>query len=193
MAIPLRKWVSVGGEAAVRADAQRNRRLILDAAATLFAEQGLGAPVQKIALRAGVSTGTVSRHFPTKEDLFEAILSRGMDELVAYSVEQRSNNSPGPAFFAVFDAVIVAGAADRGLAQQLSAAMGDSQRRLLGPSVQALCDQLEGSLADAQTAGVVRPELALEDVEALMAACMSRPATVTAMTAVLRRGLLAEP
>ena len=171
----------------MRVDAVRNRQLIMDAAAELFREQGLAAPVQKIAARAGVSTGTVSRHFATKEDLFEAILSRGMDELVAYSLQQRSTNLPGPAFFAVLDAVIAAGAADRGLGQQLSAAVVNGQRRLLGPSVQALCDQLEGCLAEAQAAGVVRPELALEDVEALMAACMSRPDTVAATTAVLRR------
>ncbi len=176
-----------------RADARRNRQLILDAAAALFAEVGLGVPVQEVARRAGVSTGTVSRHFPTKEDLFEAILSRGMDELVAFSIDQRSHGDPGTAFFAFFDAVIAAGAADRGLSQRLSAAIGPSERRLLGPSVQALCDQLEESLAEAQAAGVVRPELQLEDVEALMAACMSRPATVSAVTAVLHRGLLTEP
>ncbi len=175
-----------------RADARRNRQLILDAAAALFAEQGLGVTVQEVARRAGVSTGTVSRHFPTKEDLFEAILSRGMDELVAFSIDQRTQRDPGAAFFAFFDALIAAGAADRGLAQRLSAAMEGSERRFLGPSVQALCDQLEESLAEAQAAGVVRPELHVADVEALMTACMSRPETVSAVSAVLRRGLLAE-
>jgi len=57
---------------AQRADARRNRQLILDAAAALFTEEGLTASIQEVARRAGVSTGTVSRHFPTKEDLFEA-------------------------------------------------------------------------------------------------------------------------
>ncbi len=116
-----------------------------------------------------------------------------MDELVAFSIEQRSLGHAGQAFFALFDAVITAGAASRGVSQRLSAAIETGERRLLGPSVQALCDQLEESLADAQAAGFVRLELALEDVEALMAACMSRPETISAVTAVVRRGLLTEP
>jgi AcrR family transcriptional regulator len=65
----------------LRADAVRNRRLLLAAAADEFAEHGLDASVADIARRAGVGKGTVFRHFPTKDDLIAAILIDRMDAL----------------------------------------------------------------------------------------------------------------
>ncbi|WP_163541689.1 TetR/AcrR family transcriptional regulator [Occultella kanbiaonis] len=64
-----------------RADAARNRRLLLAAAADEFAEHGLDASVADIARRAGVGKGTVFRHFATKDDLIAAILIDRMAEL----------------------------------------------------------------------------------------------------------------
>ena len=84
---------------ALRADARRNRARVLEAAAHLFATEGLSVPVQQIAQHAGVGTGTVSRHFPTKESLFEAILAHRMGDLVNYA-DHLSNTQPaGAAFF----------------------------------------------------------------------------------------------
>jgi AcrR family transcriptional regulator len=53
----------------MRSDAQRNRKRVLEAAMETFAAEGLSVPVAEIARRAGVGTGTVSRHFRTKESL----------------------------------------------------------------------------------------------------------------------------
>jgi AcrR family transcriptional regulator len=58
----------------LRADAARNRQLLLAAAADEFAERGLDASVADIARRAGVGKGTVFRHFATKDDLIAAIV-----------------------------------------------------------------------------------------------------------------------
>jgi AcrR family transcriptional regulator len=58
----------------LRADAARNRALLLAAAADEFAAHGLEASVADIARRAGVGKGTVFRHFPTKDDLIAAIV-----------------------------------------------------------------------------------------------------------------------
>src|SRR3982074_3131077 len=58
----------------LRADAARNRERVLSAARAAFAELGLEAPLDEIARRAGVGAGTVHRHFPTKESLYEAAL-----------------------------------------------------------------------------------------------------------------------
>ena len=57
-----------------RADAQRNRARILEAAETVFALEGIEVPVDLIAEKAGVGVGTLYRHFPTKEKLCEAVL-----------------------------------------------------------------------------------------------------------------------
>jgi AcrR family transcriptional regulator len=65
----------------LRADAARNRRLLLVAAADEFAERGLDASVADIARRAGVGKGTVFRHFATKDDLIAAIVLDRIDAL----------------------------------------------------------------------------------------------------------------
>jgi AcrR family transcriptional regulator len=56
-----------------RADARRNEATLLDAAATLFVESGVNAPVRDIAAKAGVGVGTIYRHFPTRADLIVAV------------------------------------------------------------------------------------------------------------------------
>jgi AcrR family transcriptional regulator len=66
----------------MRADAVRNKKLIVRAAREVFATAGLAAPIDEIARRAGVGTGTLYRHFPNKEALFEAIVKGRVEELV---------------------------------------------------------------------------------------------------------------
>lgn len=56
-----------------RADAQRNEKALLEAAATVFVESGVDAPVREIAAEAGVGTGTIYRHFPKRSDLVIAV------------------------------------------------------------------------------------------------------------------------
>ncbi len=56
-----------------RADARRNEQTLLDAAAAVFVESGVDAPVRDIAARAGVGMGTIYRHFPTRADLVVAV------------------------------------------------------------------------------------------------------------------------
>lgn len=56
-----------------RADAERNERTLLDAAAATFVASGVDAPVREIAAAAGVGVGTIYRHFPTRADLIVAV------------------------------------------------------------------------------------------------------------------------
>jgi AcrR family transcriptional regulator len=56
-----------------RADARRNERALLDAAARVFVASGVEAPVRDIAAEAGVGMGTIYRHFPTRADLIVAV------------------------------------------------------------------------------------------------------------------------
>jgi AcrR family transcriptional regulator len=56
-----------------RADARRNEAALLDAAAAVFVESGVDAPVRDIAAKAGVGVGTIYRHFPTRADLIVAL------------------------------------------------------------------------------------------------------------------------
>ncbi len=64
-----------------RADAQRNELALLEAAAGVFVESGVEAPVRSIAVRAGVSTPTIYRHFPTRADLIVALYRHQVEAL----------------------------------------------------------------------------------------------------------------
>ncbi|MEU8364197.1 helix-turn-helix domain-containing protein [Nonomuraea sp. NPDC048882] len=159
-------------ERALRADARRNRARVLEVAAEVFATEGLSVPVHEIARRAGVGTGTVSRHFPTKEDLLVAIMSNRLVRLTAEADEIARREDPGTAFFALFTALVREGASDCGLAE-----LAGTERRLdaLGQRAGAdLCGRLHELLATAQKAGNVRADVGYADIRALMSACMSR-------------------
>ncbi|WP_329476089.1 TetR/AcrR family transcriptional regulator [Kribbella sp. NBC_01484] len=56
-----------------RADARRNEKTLLDAAAAAFVDSGVDAPVRDIAARARVGVATIYRHFPTRADLIIAV------------------------------------------------------------------------------------------------------------------------
>ena len=62
-----------------RADARRNKETLLDAAAAVFVRSGVDAPVRDIAAKAGVGTGTIYRHFPTRADLIIAVYRHQVD------------------------------------------------------------------------------------------------------------------
>ena len=62
-----------------RADARRNEKTLLDAAAAIFVTSGVQAPVRDIAAKAGVGMGTIYRHFPTRADLIIAVYRHQVD------------------------------------------------------------------------------------------------------------------
>ncbi len=64
-----------------RADAVRNRERLLETAADIFSAGGPDASLEAVAKRAGVGIGTLYRHFPTREVLFDAVYRREVDQL----------------------------------------------------------------------------------------------------------------
>jgi AcrR family transcriptional regulator len=62
-----------------RADAVRNEKTLLDAAAAVFVKSGVDAPVRDIAVKADVGMGTIYRHFPTRADLIIAVYRHQVD------------------------------------------------------------------------------------------------------------------
>ena len=79
----------------LRADAARNREKVLRAAREAFAESGYGVPLDEIASRAGVGPGTVYRHFPSKEALFEAVVTARITDLVSDARARADADDPG--------------------------------------------------------------------------------------------------
>lgn len=64
-----------------RADARRNKQVVLDAAAAVFLRLGVEAPVREIADEAGTGVGTIYRHFPTRADLVVGVFKHQLDAL----------------------------------------------------------------------------------------------------------------
>ena len=65
----------------MRADARRNRELIIEVAREVFREQGYDASLDLVAKRAGVGAGTLYRHFPQRENLLDAIMQSWVDSV----------------------------------------------------------------------------------------------------------------
>ncbi|GIF26841.1 AcrR family transcriptional regulator [Actinoplanes tereljensis] len=87
----------------LRADAARNRSMLLAAAAEEFASRGMSASVADIARRAGVGKGTVFRHFPTKDDLLAAIVLDRIESLAALARKLYLADDAGQALFDFLD------------------------------------------------------------------------------------------
>ena len=90
----------------MRADAERNRSLIIAAAAALFEENGLDASNRSIARRAGIGIATLQRHFPHREQLVEAVLREQVDSCLAALTRALSINDPREALRSLFEHVL---------------------------------------------------------------------------------------
>lgn len=145
---------------------------MLDTAAATFAREGLSVTVQEIARRAGVGTGTVSRHFPTKESLYAAVLLDRMRDIADHADDLAAANDPTTAFLALFSRLVHEGAVHRGLAEALAGSGFDIE----AAAATADCDvtgRLRSLLAAAQQDGGIRPDLDFADIKALMTGCLS--------------------
>src|ERR1700731_1505266 len=77
-----------------RADAIRNRERVLEAAKIVFSAGGPDASLEAVARHAGVGIGTLYRHFPTREALFEAVYRREVEQLSELADELKSAAAP---------------------------------------------------------------------------------------------------
>jgi AcrR family transcriptional regulator len=142
-----------------RADAQRNREKVLSAAREAFAASGYNVPLDEIAALAGVGPGTVYRHFPSKEALFEAVTAARLGDLAADARSRAGDADPGAAFFGFLGRFRDEAAAKRDLPDAIAvpgALQGD---------LHAAVDLL---LRRAQQAGAVRPDISTPDLLLLL-------------------------
>jgi AcrR family transcriptional regulator len=150
----------------LRADAERNRRRVLQVAQEVFATEGLAVPIDEIARRAGLGVGTLYRHFPTKEALFEAIVVGRMEGLVEEARQGAEARDRGAAFFGFLTRMVEEGSAKKDFLNALAGTGVDLQR------VAAIKQRMRRALAvlleRAQAAGAVRGEIGAADVLTLV-------------------------
>lgn len=155
----------------MRADAQRNRRLLLDAACRQFIEVGLEAPLEVIARRAGVGIATLYRHFPDRGALVRAVALDVMSRTLAEARGALADESDGFAALRRY----MHRALDVG-APAIMPLLDDETRD--HPDVRALLDSTAGAqsklIAVASREGSLRPGVQFSDV-GLVLARFSRP------------------
>ncbi|MEV6800340.1 TetR/AcrR family transcriptional regulator [Micromonospora rifamycinica] len=170
-----------GPAQALRVDAARNRARVLQAAREAFASEGVTVPLDEIARRAGVGTGTVYRHFPSKNALFEAVVTDRLAQLFATVRGLGDAEDPGAAFLAVFREMVAASLFNRALCEAFDS--GDMLHSKSLPTTQGTFRETLGEiLRRAQRAGAVRADIGPADVIALVLACVAAEGTAQSDT-----------
>jgi AcrR family transcriptional regulator len=146
----------------LRADAERNRRALLQAATAAFCEGGLEVGVGEIAERAGVGRGTLFRHFPTKEHLIAAIVVERMNEAIARGEALLDAPSPGAALFSFIDETAGRQPMDYALFEAINDVWLDNNE--IRAAHAELIGTLDRLLTRAQEAGEARADISAIDV-----------------------------
>src|SRR3954471_503697 len=145
----------------LRADAARNREAIVKAARAVFAEQGLDAPLDEIAKRAGTGNATLYRRFPTRSDLVAAVFAERMAAQVEAVETALADADPWNGFASYIRAVAAMQAGDRGIADlvHLDLSSAPEIERLRARAYHGVV-QLVGR---AQEAGMLRADFTDQD------------------------------
>ncbi len=159
----------IGEDRPLRADALRNRGRILEAAEVVFASEGIEAPVDVIAEKAGVGVGTLYRHFPTKEKLCEAILIDRLRTLTEDARAQADAADPAAAFFGFLEHFVSLGVSKRDLIAAVMGAGLDFEEAAADVK-EDLREAVGVLLCRAQEVGAVRPDVSPTAVVSLIGA-----------------------
>jgi AcrR family transcriptional regulator len=146
----------------LRADAERNRRKLLDAAADLFARRGLGVGLDEIARHAGVGVGTAYRRFPDKEQLIEALFDDRLDQIAALAERCAARDDAWAGLVEFIEGNVTLQSANQGL-KELVLGSPHAIERVQGMR-ERLLPAVESMVTRAREAGQVRADLAETDV-----------------------------
>jgi AcrR family transcriptional regulator len=157
-----------------RTDALRNRAQLLAAAKAVFSTGGPEASLEAVARHAGVGIGTLYRHFPTREALFEAVYRHEVEQLADLAEALMADVEPAEALRRWLHANVAFVATKKGMAAALAiAAHGPSE--LTAYSFERLTKALGMLLARAVAAGAVRADIGAEDMlRAMIGMCLLR-------------------
>jgi AcrR family transcriptional regulator len=158
----------------MRADAVKNRQRILEAAEAIFAAEGVSVPIDTVAERAGVGVGTLYRHFPTKEALFEAIVMARLGSLLEIAKSHAGASDPGDALFSFLGEFAQQASAKRDLFDALGSAGIDIKSTCAG-MVDEMKRSIDVLLQRAVEARSVRSDISTEEMIGLVAGvCQSQ-------------------
>jgi AcrR family transcriptional regulator len=156
-----------------RADSVRNRERLLNAAARILGTGGGDASLEAVARRAGVGIGTLYRHFPTREALFEAVYRHEVDEVAELAEQMGQESSPVDALRQWLRAIVKLVATKKGMLAALALA-ADGRSDLYAYSAERLSKAIGTLLQRATKAGQIRADITPEELlRALIGLCYS--------------------
>ena len=150
-----------------RADARRNRLRVLAAAQEAFEAEGIGVSVEAIARLAGVGVGTVYRHFPTKEALFEAIVLTNLEQFREQAQSLADADDPGAALYGFLGQVIDQSETSMAIKDALNESDFDGEAAA-AETFRELEAAVGHLLARAQAAGATRSDVTIDELFALI-------------------------
>ncbi len=149
----------------------RNRERVLEAAKAVFSAGGPEASLEAVARHAGVGIGTLYRHFPTREALYEAVYRREVDQLGDLAEQLHAETDPVEALRHWLHANVQFVATKKGMAAAL-ALVAHGSPELHAYSLDRLTKAIAALLARAVAAGEIRADISAEDVlRALIGLC----------------------
>jgi AcrR family transcriptional regulator len=181
-----------------RSDAVRNRERVLEAAKAVFSAGGADASLEAVAKRAGVGIGTLYRHFPTREALFEAVYRREVDQLGELAEQLKCAPAPVDALRRWMRSNVELVATKKGMIAALAVAVQGSSE-LYAYSFDRLTKAIGTLLERAVAAGEIRSDVSPEDLlRALIGMCHMHEqpgwqSTVLRLMDVFIDGLLVRP
>jgi AcrR family transcriptional regulator len=146
-----------------RADALRNRDLLLEAAKSVFSAGGPEASLEAVARTAGVGIGTLYRHFPTREALFEAVYRHEVQQLADLAERLRKETRPIEALRQWMRSIVKFVATKKGMSTALALAVSKDSD-LVSYSSDRLTRAIGLLLEQAIAAGEVRSDVSPEDL-----------------------------
>ena len=154
-----------------RADALRNRERVLEAARAVFSAGGPDASLEAVAKTAGVGIGTLYRHFPSRETLFDAVYRREAQQLAALADRLKKAAQPIEALRQWLHALVKFVATKKGMSAALALAVSKDSD-LFSYSSDLLLRSAGGLLDQAVAAGAIRNDITPEDlIRALVGMC----------------------
>jgi AcrR family transcriptional regulator len=154
-----------GEQAGQRSHARRNHELLVAAAREVFAERGVEASLEEIARRAGVGTGTLYRHFATRDALVEAVFERRIGELIAVAEASAADPDGWHALVTYLEQTLEVQAGDRLLKDVfLRSPPGTGRVEQAREELRTLLEQI---LERAREQKTLRPDFTLADLTLL--------------------------
>ncbi|MFC0406710.1 TetR/AcrR family transcriptional regulator [Roseomonas elaeocarpi] len=154
-----------------RADAERNRERLLEAASEVFNLGKAEGSLEAVARQAGVGIGTLYRHFPTREALFEAIYRREVQQLVALAEQLRKDPSSLGAVRRWVHALVGFISVKKGMSAAL-AVVAQSSSQLAICMVEQMTQALDTLLQRAAAEGEIRDDIGADNIlRALVGIC----------------------